>query len=272
MLCPKCGKDVLDGSQFCPGCGAPIAGYPIPAKKFYQKSWFTWLLIIFLWPIGLILLWKNKLYSKRTSIIITAIVVVLAIVGMTRPSTPSSTTATTGGSVVTTQKSSAPTAKPAAPAKPKYISAGQYKIGKDLPAGEYVVLANNAYVELARDSSGDMGSILANDNIQNRTLVTVKDGQYFKVTNGKIYTAKDAPKVDTSKGILTAGMYKAGTDFPAGEYKVVSEGGDSYVEVASDSSHSMNSIISNDLFSGERYITVKAGQYLKLQSCNLKLK
>lgn len=157
--------------------------------------------------------------------------------------------------------------------KVKTYSAGQYKIGKDLPAGEYVVISNgDSYIELTSDSTGNFSSIIANDVFKNRSVITVQDGQYLKVQRGTIYAAKDAPKVELKNGMLLSGMYKVGIDFPAGEYKVTSNGGDSYIEVSRDSSHNMSSIISNDLFTGDRYIQVSDGQYLKFFNCEVKIK
>ena len=157
--------------------------------------------------------------------------------------------------------------------KVKTYSAGQYKIGKDLPAGEYVVISNgDSYIELASDSTGNFSSIIANDVFKNRSVITVQDGQYLKVQRGTIYAAKDAPKVELKNGMLPSCMYKVGIDFPAGEYKVTSNGGDSYIEVSRDSSHNMSSIISNDLFTGDRYIQVSDGQYLKFFNCEVKIK
>ena len=67
--------------------------------------------------------------------------------------------------------------------KVKTYSAGQYKIGKDLPAGEYVVISNgDSYIELASDSTGNFSSIIANDVLKNRSVITVQDGQYLKST------------------------------------------------------------------------------------------
>lgn len=157
--------------------------------------------------------------------------------------------------------------------KVKTYSAGQYKIGKDLPAGEYVVISNgDSYIELASDSTGNFSSIIANDVFKNRSVITVQDGQYLKVQRGTIYAAKDAPKVELKNGMLPSCMYKVGIDFPAGEYKVTSNGGDSYIEVSRDSSHNMSSIISNDLFTGDRYIQVSDGQCLKFFNCEVKIK
>jgi hypothetical protein len=82
------------------------------------------------------------------------------------------------------------------------------------------------------------------------------------------------PLVDTESfvainGKLNSGMYKIGRDLPAGEYKVVSEGDYSYYEVAKDSSNTLEGIITNDNFTGEKYITVSDGQYIKLTNCYL---
>jgi phage shock protein PspC (stress-responsive transcriptional regulator) len=46
MLCPKCQKDVAEGSKFCYNCGAqltgqaapPAAGYAAPAKRLMRST------------------------------------------------------------------------------------------------------------------------------------------------------------------------------------------------------------------------------------------
>lgn len=63
-----------------------------------------------------------------------------------------------------------------------------------------------------------------------------------------------------------AGMYKVGTDIPAGEY-ILKPSAMAYYQVATDSTGTLESIVSNDKFSGTRYITVSDGQYLTLTSC-----
>ena len=157
--------------------------------------------------------------------------------------------------------------------KAKTYKAGQYKVGADIPAGEYVVLSkDDGYVEVASDSSGKFESILVNDIFTNRSIITVSDCQYLKVQNGTIYAIADAPKVEPKNGILPSGMYLIGKDLPAGEYKVMAKRDGSYIEVSASSGHTLEDIISNDLFSGERYITVQDGQYLKLFGAELKIK
>lgn len=66
-------------------------------------------------------------------------------------------------------------------------------------------------------------------------------------------------------------MYRVGVDLEPGEYKVTATGM-GYIEVSADSKHTLLNIIINDVFEGEKYITVKAGQYLKLSGATLKLK
>ena len=169
----------------------------------------------------------------------------------------------------TTQKADTPSSESS---KVKTYKAGQYKVGADIPAGEYVVLSkDDGYVEVASDSSGKFESIVVNDIFTNRSIITVSDGQYLKVQNGTIYAAADAPKVEPKDGVLPSGMYQIGKDLPAGEYKVVAKRDGSYIEVSTSSRHTLEDIISNDLFSGEQYITVQDGQYLKLFGAELKV-
>lgn len=152
------------------------------------------------------------------------------------------------------------------------IKPGMYKVGTDIKAGEYVVISDqSAYMQLTKDSTGTLESIIANENIQNRTIITIKDGQYFEVKNGDIYPISKAPKAVTTDNQLPAGMYKVGLDIQPGEYKVVAQDS-GYVEVSSNSSHDLYSIVSNDNFDDEKYVTIKQGQYIKLGNATLKLK
>lgn len=151
---------------------------------------------------------------------------------------------------------------------------GMYKIGTDLEAGEYY-LKGAGYYEVSADSSGTLDSIVCNDNIDHAAIVTVTDGQYFKVTGKiKIYKYGDNPKINTKK----SGMFKVGTDLPAGEYKLVIDktskhlegtGLGGYYEVSSDSTHNLETIIANDNFEDSTYLTVSDGQYLKLSNCHI---
>lgn len=189
----------------------------------------------------------------------------------TTTSSSAASTSSTPTSSTPTSSSSTPSPQPVTPSVKTY-SAGMYKIGSDMPAGEYVLTADSmAYFQVAKDSTGGMDSILSNDNFTNRSIITVTDGQYLTLRGCTAYAFKDALKVQPVDGYLSDGMYKVGVDLPAGEYKISATGDMAYNEVSSDSTHSMNSIVSNDNFQGEKYITIKDGQYLKLNNAKLKL-
>ncbi len=153
--------------------------------------------------------------------------------------------------------------------EPNYIKPGMYKIGSDLSAGEYVIWGTG-YMQISKDSSGTMDSIISNNLYTNLTYVTVSDGQYFSFDSGECYTLSDSPMLDPARKKLDGGMFLVGRDIPAGEYKIYSEGG-SYYEVTTNSKHSMDSIKANSVFDTDQYLTVKDGEYLTLTGCWIEL-
>lgn len=84
IKCPVCGREVSSQADFCPNCGQPIAGtykrksvsegieadYSKHGKRGYPA--LTILLLIFMWPIGLIVMWATGTFMKKTRIIVTA--------------------------------------------------------------------------------------------------------------------------------------------------------------------------------------------------------
>ncbi|MUK89115.1 hypothetical protein GMD78_12095 [Ornithinibacillus sp. L9] len=156
------------------------------------------------------------------------------------------------------------------------IESGTYKVGEDIPAGEYLVFAESmGYIESASDSTGDLDSIVFNDNLMNgaHSYVTLNEGEYFKLQGAVMYPVDSAPSVTPEDGVYTDGMYKVGQDIPAGEYKVLlnesSAAGMGYLEVSTDSRHQLESIVTNDNVQADTYITVSEGQYLKLQDLTI---
>lgn len=191
-------------------------------------------------------------------------IVLLLIMGSFASKDDSSTTATSSTKTKQNAKEEP---------KVKTYKAGQYKVGTDLPAGEYVALTKgDAYLEVAKDSKGTFESIIVNDVFMNRSMITVSDGQYLKLQNATLYAAKDAPKVEPKDGFWPSGMYKVGVDIPAGEYKVITDGDGSYIEVSSSSKHTFDSIISNDVFEGDKYVTIQDGQYVKFFGAKIQAK
>lgn len=153
------------------------------------------------------------------------------------------------------------------------IKAGTYKIGDDIPAGEYLVFGSDiGYIEYSEDSTGELESIIFNDSLLDglHTYVTVEDDNYLKLQQAVMFPVDTAPSIVPDDGIYRNGVFKVGEDIPEGEYKAIFEDdSDSafnmgFVEVSSSSSHDYEDIIANETVETETYITVSDGQYLKL--------
>ena len=72
---------------------------------------------------------------------------------------------------------------------------GTYKVGSDLPAGEYKFTQTSSYggyVERSSDSSMELESIISNEATTKKdetVYVTVEDGEYLKINGGELVPA-----------------------------------------------------------------------------------
>lgn len=148
------------------------------------------------------------------------------------------------------------------------LEEGKYKVGKDLPAGEYYVKCNsyNLYIAVSSDSSGDLDSVIYNLNTHGGVYITVEDGEYLDIQGGELYELKDAPDTGAEKGKYSDGMYKVGEDIPAGEYTVKSTEEQGYIEVSSNSRHKVEDILANDNFKTDKKVKLSKGQYITLSN------
>jgi hypothetical protein len=82
-------------------------------------------------------------------------------------------------------------AKKAGAAATSAAGDGEYRVGKDIAAGTYRTAGPQdslgCYWERDKDSSGDFGSIIANDNLNGSGLVTVRTGEIFKTERCKTW-------------------------------------------------------------------------------------
>ncbi|HIR27934.1 MAG TPA: Ig domain-containing protein [Candidatus Choladousia intestinigallinarum] len=158
----------------------------------------------------------------------------------------------------------------ASSSKTKTYNEGMYKVGKTIPAGQYALFPTQSgltgYFSINRDSSNSLDSIIANDIFYGNSIVTVRSGEYLKLSFCKAVPIKSAKITLNSDG----GMYRVGVDIPAGEYRLKNTdtiGG--YYEVDSGDRHTFDQIVTNDNFKGTAYVTVQSGQYLKLSRCKI---
>lgn len=234
--CNTCNAEIAASAKVCPSCGAKNK------KPIYTKWWFYVAIIIIL---GAISSSGEKQSSSSAS-----------------PTTSTETQSTNDTSdSISIEKSESNESE---------IKAGTYKIGTDLEAGEYLFIAKSmGYIEVCSDSTGNLDSIITNDNVIGHTYITVEDGQYLKLQGGTAYPVDNAPSIIPTDGLYKDGTYKVGKDIPSGEYKVILSSSMGYIEVSSGSHGILDEIISNDNLTGDSYITVEDGQYLTLQGVQI---
>lgn len=225
-------------------------------RTYYKKWWF--------WGIGVICI----------------VFVVIATTSSTKNNSVSAsniaTSSPTQSAVASATASPAKTVTQAATPSPtptktpqttvNYYKSGMYKVGTDIPAGEYVIMQDSSYCyfNLTKDSTGESSSIIAVETIYSRGYVTLSNGQYLSVSGGLIYPIKDAPKFTVTDGKYSSGEYKVGVDIPAGEYKVISDSSYCYMKVTKNSTKLTGSIVSIKTVDPSSYVTVKNGQYLTI--------
>ncbi|MDY3997517.1 MAG: peptidoglycan-binding domain-containing protein [Blautia sp.] len=140
---------------------------------------------------------------------------------------------------------------------------GMYKVGVDIPSGEYILFAENGTGYFAVSIDSNQNDILFNDNFGYNSIVTVEEGEYFDLSRCYAVPFSDDINIDTSG----TGMFKVGTHIPAGEYKLEAGSERGYYCIYSDSRH--DDIVANDNFDGQTYVTVSKGQYLQLMECSI---
>lgn len=148
--------------------------------------------------------------------------------------------------------------------------AGMYKVGTDLPAGEYLFFSNSsqrAYVCASLDSN--QNDIIENENFSNSFFMTVANGQYLEAKRCYFVKASDYTVPINEDGTLDEGMYRVGVDISAGEYKLTAEEDRAYWCLYSDSIIPFD-IDDNDNFEGSTYVTVREGQCLIIKRCTAK--
>lgn len=181
------------------------------------------------------------------------------------------------GSTAASSPTPAPTSAPTTSSAPAQdfttYQSGMYKVGVDIPAGEYLFLATSnslkGYLEVSSDSSGDISSIVTNENFAFNAYATVYDGQYL--TANRCIFCPTTEAVLNPRDAYTDGTYKVGVDIPAGEYKIVCLGEHAYYESTEQNDSSRRKIIANgNLKAGESaYLTVFDGQYFRISGAQI---
>ncbi|MFC5722123.1 hypothetical protein ACFP1Z_18315 [Streptomyces gamaensis] len=151
---------------------------------------------------------------------------------------------------------------------------GTFRVGSDIKPGTYRSVGNKAgcYWERAKDATGDMDAVLANDNVVGTTYVTVADSdKVFKTSSCKSWelVKADAPADTAPKAQLSGnGMYKVGVDIAPGTYRAEGNKSGCYWERDKNALHESDSVEANDNVTGSAVVTVTSQDaYFKTQGC-----
>lgn len=144
---------------------------------------------------------------------------------------------------------------------------GQYKVGTDIPVGEYVLLAtdNSGYFSVSSDANGS--DILFNDNFETNSIITVKKNEYLKLSRCIALPAIEYYKYFVINTERYGTMLKVGKDIKPGEYKLETNGSSGYYCIYDNSRH--GDIVANDNFDNSCYVSVESGQYIILSNCRI---
>lgn len=156
--------------------------------------------------------------------------------------------------------------------KVKSYQNGTFKVGTDIEAGEYMLLAaeDGGYLCVSSDANKD--DIIYNEIFKNNLIATFFDGEYVELSRCIAVPFDVVP--DDLNGLINdyidyGAMYKVGENISAGEYKLkaTSDNLKGYYCIYSSSRH--DDIIANDNFDNETYVNVADGEYLLLSRCKI---
>ncbi len=143
-------------------------------------------------------------------------------------------------------------------------SSGTYIVGEDIPAGEYVFFSDsNTDGYFAVYGEKYSSDIKENDLFSYNSIMNINTGEKIKLE--RCYAVPIGSAVVKTDG---EGMFKIGTHLSAGNYHLkATTNDDAYYCIYSDNEH--NHIRENDLFEGDAYIRVSAGEYLVVERCRI---
>jgi hypothetical protein len=167
------------------------------------------------------------------------------------------------------------TAKAAEEKKVAFEGNGEFQVGSDIKPGTYRTTGNSdgmCYWERTKDASGEMDSLLANDNVTGTGYVMIKaTDKLFKSSDCNDWEAVDtkAKGSPAAKMAGDGGMFRVGADIAPGTYRSSGNEDDMcYWERAKDAEHGIDSIIANNNVTGSAVVTISASDtYFKTSGC-----
>lgn len=148
-----------------------------------------------------------------------------------------------------------------------WYSAGMYRIGTDIPAGEYFIRTDenySAFVDTYSSSRNMSNNQLDSGYFDNFGFFLAEEGTYLDADE-PFTPAKNAVIPAPENGVYSAGMYRIGADLPAGTYTLSpNEDYDLHYETRSDAGMDYDSILEQDWSEEPVTVTLEEGQYFSL--------
>ncbi|KOG28652.1 hypothetical protein [Streptomyces resistomycificus] len=159
--------------------------------------------------------------------------------------------------------------------KVAFSGSGDFEVGTDVKPGTYRTTGNSdglCYWERAKDASGEMDSLLANDNVMGTSYVTIEaTDKLFKSSDCNDWEAVDLKAKGSPAARMDGdgGMFRVGADVAPGTYKSTGNADDScYWERGKDAEQSLDSIIANDNVTGTAVVTISSSDaFFKTSGC-----
>ena len=147
--------------------------------------------------------------------------------------------------------------------------AGTYKVGKDIPSGDYYLqsLTSQGLAYFGVYADGNKSKIKFNENFKNNMLISIEDGEYLELNKCNAIPLLEFRQYYTTKTTLDNCMLEVGVDIEPGEYKLIATSSRGYYCIYDDLRES--NIVSNDNFDNQTYCTVEKGQFLILNNCKI---
>jgi hypothetical protein len=208
---------------------------------------------------------KSNWFARHKVLTVVLVFVGLAIIGgaagghkaprNSARSSSSSSASSQGNREVTLQMPAQPSVEPVD--KSPHFEDGTYVVGTDIQPGTYRTRVSSAgcYYSRLAGFSGDLSDILANDNTNDPTVVTVKptDKGFTSKRCGK--WTQDLSKITQSTTTFGDGIYIVGTDIEPGTYKSGGQSG-CYYSRLSGFSGDLGEILANDNTDSPAIVTI----------------
>jgi len=151
-------------------------------------------------------------------------------------------------------------------------NSGHYKVGTDIPSGEYVLItkegSTSANFIISKDSNSK--SSIGSDYFNFMSIVTVNDGEYFNFSGCGAVPINEFDEGYIMPSDQADVTLRVGVDIAPGEYKVITaDKKQDHYYIFKDSRHILSEIVSQNFFENSAYVTLKEGQYIVLDGCKI---